>query len=84
MNDRFMTLVPQPGAGHPAGRHVNHAQRVQELAAATPAAVGDQVHLEEPGPRLGPLGERANRDLAFEQRARFGRTDATLRLGLLA
>ena len=69
MEHRLATLVAQPGARHPAGRHVDHAQRVQELAGATPAAVGDQVHLEEPGSHIGPFGKGANRNLALQQRA---------------
>ncbi len=43
MEDGLLALVAQSGAGH-----VNHAQRVQEVAGATPATVGDQVHLDEP------------------------------------
>jgi hypothetical protein len=46
--------------------------------------VGYQVHLEEPGPCIRPVGERANGDLPFQQRPGFGRADATPRLDLLA
>src|SRR5229473_2943752 len=49
MEHGLLALVAQSGAGHPARGHVDHAQRVQERAGTTPATVGDQVHLEEPG-----------------------------------
>src|SRR5262245_20494853 len=84
MEHRLAALVPQPGADHPAGGHIDHAQRVQELAGAIPAAVSDQIHLEEPWPDIGPFGKRADGDLAFEQRAGPGRAEAAPHLGLLA
>jgi hypothetical protein len=36
MENSLTALVAQPGAGHPAGCHVDHAQRVQELPGAAP------------------------------------------------
>jgi hypothetical protein len=84
MEHSLLALVAQPGAGHPARRDIDHSQRVQELTSATPAAVRHQVHLEEPGPRIRPIGKGANENLPFEQRAGFGGADAAPRLGLLA
>jgi len=81
---RRVSTAARPGARHTAGGQIDHTQRVQELAGATPAAVGDQVYLEEPGPRIRPVGERPNGDLAFEQRAGFGGADAAPRFSLLA
>jgi hypothetical protein len=46
--------------------------------------MGDQIHLEEPWPHIGPFRKRADGDLAFEQRASLGRADTPPRLGLLA
>src|SRR5260370_42181392 len=77
MKDRLLAFVAQTGAGYPAGGHIDHAQRVQELAGATPTAVRDKVHLQKPGPSIAPIRKRADGDLAFEQRAGLCRAEAT-------
>src|SRR5215472_10997244 len=86
-------LIPQGFGNNQASCLINgraHATILPDewvnasISSPSTCKVGDQIHLREAGPRVRPIGKRANRDLSFQQRAGFRGADATPRLGLLA
>src|SRR5439155_6886945 len=68
-----VAFAPQRLQLDPARGHVDRAQGMQVEAFRAAAAVGDQIDLIEAGPRIVPVGERADGDLLLEPAARVGR-----------
>ena len=56
----------------PAARHIGRIEGLAEVPRGNPAIVADKVDLEESGTGIVPLGERADRDLVFQEGAGFG------------
>src|SRR5262245_55807934 len=70
--DPMLAFAPEGLQLDPTGGDVDGAQGEEEDPLRPGAAVGDQIDLAEARGRVGPRGERANRDLLLEPGARPG------------
>ena len=73
MHDPVLGAIQQGQTLCPGRGHVGQGERVQERAVGAAAAVGVQVSLQNARFGIGPLGERAHRNLLLEQPPRLRR-----------
>jgi hypothetical protein len=69
--DRFSPTVEQGQTLRPLGGDIGQRDRVEVAALRVPSTMGNQINLQEAWFGLVPLGERADRNLLFEQRTRL-------------